>query len=322
MERIDPQMVEKYEKNRDEEDFIRQLNAHLSLIESSEDLPEQFPTLHIIGAPRSGTTLLSQILTTHFNIGYINNLIATFWEAPTVGIKLSKKLLGTGFKSSYTSNFGRTSSIEEPHEFGYFWEHHLKYGDLHQKPSDFEDQIDWIRLANTLKNMVHTYERPILFKSFLLGFHIERIQEILPMTCFVNVKRDPIQNALSLLKYRREVLGSENRCGSIVPIEYSLLVDEPYWIQVVGQVYYLEQNIQRQIQNVSGRNVVTIQYETLCKDTKQELDKVYHLLQQHWQGVEFSPPTQSFSYTEATLKTEQDYRDYEYVKQAVSYFYH
>ena len=43
---------------------------------------QNYPIIFIVGVPRSGTTLLSQLLIEHLDIGYINNHIAKYWMAP------------------------------------------------------------------------------------------------------------------------------------------------------------------------------------------------------------------------------------------------
>ncbi len=117
--RKDPELAPEYKKDPAEEAFLERLNNILAPYqeEDYQDLEEIYPTLHIIGAPRSGTTLMSQLISSHLNIGYINNLIAAFWQAPVYGIRLSKKLIPPGVSSSFRSSFGRTTYIHEPHEF-------------------------------------------------------------------------------------------------------------------------------------------------------------------------------------------------------------
>ena len=180
--RIEPKLTQAYRKEPEDEVFLEKLNNLLAIYQESEyqELPEIYPTLHIVGAPRSGTTLLTQLVTSHLNVGYINNLIAAFWRAPVYGIRLSKKLLPIGWQSSYKSDFGRTKGIGEPHEFGYFWSSMLGYQEMLQQEASFANEIDWKRLRLVLLNMASAFGCPVVFKSFLLGWHMEHVQKILP----------------------------------------------------------------------------------------------------------------------------------------------
>jgi hypothetical protein len=69
----------------DFQDVIRKANHKLKELEKEYIqrfiIPEG-PVFFIVGAPRSGTTLLLQTIINHYNLGYINNFIARFWEAP------------------------------------------------------------------------------------------------------------------------------------------------------------------------------------------------------------------------------------------------
>src|SRR5678815_1019577 len=143
--RREQQLLKEFSKDREFETYLSLLNNSLYEAERKlyKNYTEKYPTIHVIGVPRSGTTLITQLLSSFLDIGYINNLIAAFWKAPLFGIELSKKLLGTQYLSNFSSSFGRTNNIYEPHEFGYFWNYHLSYFDFQQKDVNHEQNIDW-----------------------------------------------------------------------------------------------------------------------------------------------------------------------------------
>lgn len=321
MKRKDPKLADKYKKNLAEEEFIKRLNNILEPFEELEyaDVDEQFPTLQIIGAPRSGTTLLSQVLCSYLDIGYINNLSATFWKAPVFGIKLANKLIGNKPVCSFDSDFGRTSGLYEPHEFGYFWFSMLGYEEALQKPPEHEQSIDWVRLRRVLTNMTKACDKPMMFKSFLLGWHISKMQEILPKTCFIRIRRDPLQNAASLLKLRKGLLGSVEEWASLKPAEYSWLKDEPYWKQVAGQIYYIEKSMTEQIELVGRRNVIDITYEEFCKNPYNLLVQTKEMLEQNGAKVDITSKPEPFeTRLEADNLSKQDLR---LLTGAISEFY-
>ena len=90
-------------KNRSANTAFASLNENLQKVQQQlyNTITEDQTSIHIIGAPRSGTTLLSQLLLSYTQVGYINNLIAAFWNAPLYGIHLSKKLLPKPYISSW-----------------------------------------------------------------------------------------------------------------------------------------------------------------------------------------------------------------------------
>jgi hypothetical protein len=279
--RIEQPLTKEFAKDKEFESYLSLLNGGLYEIEKSlyKNLEEEYPTIHIIGPARSGTTLLTQIISTYLQVGYINNLIAAFWKAPLFGIQLSKRLLGQSYQSSFTSFFGRTSNVYEPHEFTYFWNYHLAYPDLQQRSTEHEKNIDWEMLRTVLINMTGMFERPVLFKSVLLGFHSARLYQALPKTCFIYIKRNYIDNALSLLKYREKMLGSVNLWVSIKPLQYQWLKDEDIYVQVMGQILFLEFEYLEQLKNVPDANKLFVSYDEVCNEAEKTLHKVKNMME-------------------------------------------
>lgn len=274
--RKDQKLSAKYKKNERFERVITSLNNQLEI--SQKDLLEYreefYPTIHIIGAPRSGTTLVSQLIPSYLSVAHINNFIAAFWKAPVYGIELSKKLIGEQYKSNFSSDFGRTNTINEPHEFGYFWNYHLKYDDLHQKSEEYEYKIDWKQLSLLINNMTDAFGKPIIFKSFLLGFHANAFYNTLPKSKFIYIKRNLVDNVLSILKLRKQLNGDINIWGSIKPKQYQKLKDLSVYEQVVGQILCLESEYLNQLNNIPNNSKIIISYEEICLNPEKFLNQV------------------------------------------------
>lgn len=280
LRREEPAVAPAFEKNREDEAFLETLNRRLAPFEEGDyrELPETHPTLHIVGVPRSGTTLLNQLIASCLDVGYVNHLIAAFWQAPVHGIRLSQKLLRSSPTSSYQSQFGRTRGIHEPHEFGYFWTSLLNYPVPEQKTPPEEDSINWERFRRVMINMSHAFGKPAVYKSFYLGWHIARAQQELSSTCFVHVTRDPVENVLSILKLRREFLGSVEKWASLRPAQYEELRALPYHEQAAGQVYHLRAEHTRQLEAIGYHNSIHVDYRDLCERPGQVVERVRELL--------------------------------------------
>jgi len=278
IKQIELELTERFRKNPETEAFLAKLNKILEPYQEEDyivDLPERYPTVHVIGAPRSGTTLLTQLLAAHTDIGYINNLIAAFWRAPIYGIRLSAQVAPRTLGSSYQSEFGRTKGIHEPHEFGYFWSELLQYQEMREQRDKL---IDWERVRLVLTNMTYAFETPIVFKSFLLAWHIGEMQMTLPKTCWIHIRRDPLQNAISLLHLRRNLLGSIEKWASLKPKKFEMLKQKPYWEQVIGQVYFLERSYLEKLRAVPREQVLSVTYEQLCLSPDSVIKQIQHML--------------------------------------------
>lgn len=291
--RKDQELKDKYQKDDEYEKILSLMNDKLFEAEGEllEDLPENFPTIHILGAPRSGTTLALQLLSEHFDVGYINNLIASFWKAPLFGISLSQKLLSSNYQSSYSSKFGRTDNIQEPHEFGYFWNYHLKYDDFQQRDVDHEKKIEWGYFSSLLKNMCKAFGKPLLFKSFLYGFHAKKAVEELEKTIFIYLRRDLIDNAMSILKMRKKYLGSLDKWASIKPKQYSFLKEQNNYVQVVGQILFLEIEYLKQLKAIPEKNYLILNYNKLCENPGDTVERIKSLVENNFRNIGFTSPT-------------------------------
>ena len=255
--------------------FLEGLNDAVQSLEASLDPGETgagHPIVFIVGPPRSGTTLLSQVLVAGTNIGYIDNLSARFWDAPATGFALSQEVLGDARQTLFQSTFGRTDMPSDPHEFGRFWREHLGYEDMRQRPPEHERTIDWASLRRTLRRLLTRADRPFMFKLMLGIWHLEAIAREVPEAIFVRVQRDSLDVAASLLKMRKRRHGSIVHWTSLVPMGAER-IEHPF-DQVAFQVRAIERTIAHGLQNITPNRIVPVDYVDLCQDPDGALDRI------------------------------------------------
>lgn len=275
---LNTQRRENYLKPPSDENFLAELNQELHAWEVStyQDFPENYPSIFVFGVPRSGTTLLGQLVAYCFDVGYINNLSARFWLAPVSGIRLSKILLGDEKIARFESHYATTKGLSAIHEFGYFWRYWLKKESLADfvHAREYEHTLDWPLLKRTLLNIQHEFGKAVAFKNLFGAYHIERFLQLLDKSLFVYIERDPVDNAISILKAREKFYRDTRLWWSTVPLEYEQLKDLPPLEQIGGQVYYLQQFYKRQFEAVSYERIVKITYQELCESPSQVLSKI------------------------------------------------
>lgn len=290
--------VGKFAKQPATEAFLERFNRQLAPGNDAEyqDLAEHYPTLQIIGVPRSGTTLLGQLVAGHLDIGYIDHLIAAFWRAPLYGIRMSQLLLDGVRPDTYSSEYGRTDGIHEPHEFGYFWRDLLDHDEMAESAARTASP-NWDRIRTVITNMCTEFDRPIVFKAFQLVWHMERFQAVLPRTCFVWVRRDPLETAMSILRLREGFAGSRDTWVSMKPLAYEDLAALPRAEQVAGQVHALDQTISERVADLAPGTILEVSLARLCGDPAGVLEDCKKLLETNGGEVELlSQPPQEFPF--------------------------
>jgi len=216
----------------------------------------------IIGAPRAGTTLLNQFIAACCEVGYVDNLMASFWRAPSFGAFLSNKLIKNK-KLSSNSTYGQTALISDPHEFGKFWRDSLGYTNMVQRE---KHMVDWCPLIKNLNNIAEVYERPMLYKVFQLYWHIEEFQKLKSNTKWVWIERDFQENIKSLLMFREKMTGSKSNWVSAKPLLSNQFTEFSDEIQVASQVIGINEWISKQFQKIEQDKWLKIQYEDLIED--------------------------------------------------------
>ncbi len=302
--------VKKYRKDEEEERFLESFNDFLASREKEFMKPDRpgYPNIFIFGAPRSGTTLLSQVLAFCLDIGYINNLIARFWKAPLQGIRLSKILLQDLRRTDFGSVHGVTLNLTEPHEFGYFWIRWLGAGTRIKK----YHQVQWKELQYHMRQISFAFNKPVMYKNILFGMHLEGLSEIFKNSLFIRVERDPVDNGISILKGREERFGDRNHWWSTRPPGYEKWLHLSYYEQIALQVTEINRLHQVAIEE-NKIPVITVKYSELCDNPGKILSLIEEKLKISGYPVKrLNPPPKKFKFSAYTGSS-----DYSPMKEAL-----
>jgi hypothetical protein len=276
MQRKDPDFAGRFKKNDTAEDFLTRLNDQVKELNDQyvEKSPPAHPSVFILGVPRSGTTLLTQVLAQTFEIGYVSNLMAAFWRAPLVGLRLQQQVLDTSEPPDFASEFGRTRGSSGIHEFGYFWSEALCYKELFNSAAARSGTVDWDNLSAVLAGIVNQAQQPFLYKNVLLNWHAADLQEHLDKSVFVVIRRDLAETAVSLLRMRDGMLGTRDKWVSAKPATYPLLAERTALEQVAGQVLGIQQEIDEQVSRLDASRVIELEFEEFCRDPSAGMEAV------------------------------------------------
>lgn len=268
---------ERYRRDPAREAFLNALNGALKTFDVPGRIVDpataDLPVIYIVGAQRSGTTLLSQLISRFYAVGYVSNMIAAFWDKPLAGILLSEALLGQDGRRAITfrSKHGVTPAVEDPHEFGYFWRRWLPVDrhPTHALPDAARRAVDVEGLGRVLREeMLAAFGRPLVFKNVLCGFHPDVLVRAHSRSLFVDIVRDEEATAASILQTRLERFGDYEAWWSMKPPTYpGLLRPGDPAAEVVAQIRDCRQEIAVRL-DTPGVARLQVSYEAMCADPR------------------------------------------------------
>ncbi|MDF1749154.1 MAG: sulfotransferase [Alphaproteobacteria bacterium] len=249
-----------------DEAMLEALNSRLLDIVSHAAAIDQ-PLLFVTGAPRSGTTLLSQAIAGYFNLGFIDNLAAKFWSAPDIGIRLSRMTFGMDRVPEAMSDFGRTKG-SNIHGFHFFWMNQLQLTWVDDLFSDPVDRgVDWQVLGSLLGGIQQADGRAFLMKGYYPSYYMRRFCDLSPNVLFIRINRNLLDQAASIREARLSELGRDDVWWSMQPPEIYDLVQKSPAEQISGQILGLNRYFDRQSQDPTVR-CLDLDYDALCENPK------------------------------------------------------
>ena len=148
----------------------------------------------IVGAPRTGTTLIYQVLTSQFFFSYFTNLTSFLYGSPLLAHKLSKLI--PEHKSNFNSNYGFIRGLNSPSEAGHTFRLFLEGGDRKN-------------FGLILNSIMANSNSPIISKNVYNSFRMVTITKSLSKAIFIVMSRDSRFVMQSLIRARRNLYKSD-----------------------------------------------------------------------------------------------------------------
>lgn len=223
----------------------------------------------IIGAPRTGSTILFQILTNALRVTYPDNLTQKFGDHLRCGLRVSRILFGDTTHDCFTSIRGRTNhcGLHAPNEMEHFFKR------LFPSVRAASEVAAAASLAKLLQPIVRTYERPIVFKSLRIGQRIGLLAGTMPFARFIHIKRDPLFTAQSIILARAAEGKAPDTVWYVVPRQSERLAEIQGVRKVVRQIHLIDEEIDEELSRLPGVGA-TIHYRDLCCDPTVVIDRL------------------------------------------------
>ena len=269
-----------FEKNAALDELIVELNDLLEpveqiLISNLNTEVGRFPTLFLIGNPRSGSTLLMQWAASLEIFAYPSNFLSRFNRAPYVGALIYKMVTDPEYQYKgefsdirksldFASSLGKTKGFTAPHEFWYFWRRFMEFQETPVKEEYFENNFDFQTFQYELRMLKEAFGKPFIMKGQILNWYLKTVSKKMKNSIYIHLHRNPISVCRSLLKARENWYGSREEWFSAKPREYKLLAEMDVYHQVAGQVYFINKEIETKKSHL-GDTYLRINYQDFCE---------------------------------------------------------
>lgn len=238
----------------------------------------RLPLVFLLGSPRTGSTLIYQIVVNFFGFYYFSNFVADhFPETPIVGAALERMLSPRNIVP-YESAYGKTSGLWEPSEASAIFKNWFGGGHPSQVVSATVIPKKEAHLVLTMQSIYGLTRKPILVKNAWNCFRIADIARIFPNAHFVWIRRDIARSALSDLaaRYKR---GGPEVWNSATPANYLEIKKLPYWEQVIEQQYEYNNTMQEELPLYASGRYYWVWYEDICASLKAQLQSLSRFLE-------------------------------------------
>ena len=261
------------------------------LLKRKSDLSRMQP-IFIVGAPRTGSTLLFELLISTYRTSYITNLSALLYKSPVHATKLIKSL-GLVHTFSGTSKYGYIQGLSAPSEAGVLFNHW--FGNDESVKQDKHNLLPAHVVRMTVDSMCCLMKGPFIVKNLNNSMRLERINQIFPNAIYIYIKRDVIYTAQSIILARRKLFRNDEGWFSVKPQNYETLLELDPFEQVIYQIMSIENYIKQVLDEQQIKNVIEIWYEDMCLDWCGALNKIADLCDKYGISLQENQPAPDIS---------------------------
>lgn len=217
--------------------------------------------IFILGSPRSGTTLLYQLLTEQLDVGYLTNVHAAE-PFDVARVERERRPRASRTASDFDSEHGETAGSAGPSEAGEFW-----YRFFPRDPHQVHDHDATPQRTSELRAVVRLFAdacgAPVVFKNVFNSLRIPVIARALPEARFVVIERDLESNARSLLAGRIK-RGDMDAWWSARPDGSAVVADATPARQVAWQAATMQRVARTELARIEPERSMVVSYTELC----------------------------------------------------------
>lgn len=227
----------------------------------------------IVGAPRSGTTLIYQVLASHLPVAYFTNLSSLFPRSPITASRLFKRVFDTP-RFDLHSYYGTTVGLDGPNDAFHVWNRWLGE-DRYSTPTTLSETCK-AEMRAFFDACFAEFHRPMLNKNNRNTDCIPLLADVFPNAYFVEIRRDPVFTAQSLLLAREQIQGSRFIGWGLASRDSEPHPGATQYIDdVCHQVHTIERKLDHAKRLVGPHRFIEVDYASFCADPALTVERVY-----------------------------------------------
>ena len=232
-----------------------------------------YPVVFIVGVPRSGTTLLYQLIARFLRVGYITNRMARYWMTPIAGAMLSGRVDRSQIELE--SSYGAGATNMSPHEYSWFWQFYGYMSDHDDLDEQALGKMDWRSITASLSGLAEYSQAPLVLKSLnSVNYQIRWLHRQMPQAKFIWIERDEVATARSILSVREARYGDSSIWWSVRPSDFREWTERSPEEQVAHQMDDIRGSIEDAFSSLDASSTFRTSYESLVSSPAQVLSKL------------------------------------------------
>lgn len=238
---------------------------------------ESVPTIFILASPRTGSTLLYQMMAKYFRMHYFSNYVAKhFPENPLVGTVIESVLTeGLDEDISLRNKYGETEGPHEPSEATQILRSWFPDEHPTETLSARVRKGKRPHIMNTMAGIAALTGKQIVIKNAWNCFRVRELASLFPASRFIWLRRDIAASSYSALLARRTQGDPATIWNSASPANLSEIKRLPYIEQVVEQQFWTNDAVRRNLRRyVPDDRQVEVWYENITDDPLSALGRI------------------------------------------------
>lgn len=251
---------------------------------SRADAPSA-PPIFIVGPPRSGTTLLYELLVNCLRFSYFSNIAHRLYLTPAAATRVFRGRIRR-WSGRYENVYGHIPGWGSPNEGGWIWRRWLP--EESALTADDAPGRDIDTMCRTVAAVAGALDAPFMSKNVMHSVHMSLLDCVFPGCLFLEMHRAPGDNARSILRARMDSygVGGAKRWLSVRPPGWEEWTDAHPVDQAVWQVRAVHRQVEASTLQVGLRRRLQIEYEAVCDRPGEVVQRVTEFLGDH--GVSLS----------------------------------